>query len=155
MPGTPSWQKPDRRQAPVLVQEVGSYADWGLLALRVAIGIIFIVHGWPKMTGARAMTQAMGQTGTAPVVFFTAQGVVEVIGGVFLIAGIWTQAVAVVFAVIMVGAIGLKNSMMKTGFMAQQTTGWEFDFALLAAMLLLLTTGPGTVAIMPSTITIG
>jgi len=25
----------------------------------------------------------------------------------------------------MLGAIGLKNTMMKTGFMAQQTTGWE------------------------------
>jgi len=138
----------------VLMQELGSYADWGLLALRAAVGIIFIVHGWPKLTGARGMAQAMGQTGTAPVAFFTAQGVVEVLGGALLIAGIWTQAVAVVFAVIMLGAIGLKNSMMKTGFMAQQTTGWEFDFVLLAATLLLLTTGPGTIAFMPSTITI-
>lgn len=139
----------------MLVQELGNYADWGVLALRLAVGIIFIVHGWPKLTGARAMTQAMGRSDTGSVVFFTAQGVVETLGGALLILGIWTQLVNVVFAIIMLGAIGLKNSMMKTGFMAQQTTGWEFDFVLLAANLLLLVTGPGALAVLPSTLTIG
>ncbi len=139
----------------MLVQELGNYADWGVFALRVAVGIIFIVHGWPKATNARAMTQAMGRSDTGSVVFFTAQGVVEVLGGILLIFGIWTQLVNVLFAVIMLGAIGLKNSMMKTGFMAQQTTGWEFDFVLLAANILLLVTGPGAIAVLSSTLTIG
>lgn len=36
--------------------------------------------------------------------------------------------------------------------MAQQTTGWEVDFVLLAANLLLFVMGPGAIAVMASTI---
>jgi len=55
----------------------------------------------------------------------------------------------------MLGAIGLKNTMMKTGFMAQQTTGWEFDFGFLVANLLRFVMGPGAIAVMPSIIQVG
>ncbi|HWP62793.1 MAG TPA: DoxX family protein [Candidatus Binatia bacterium] len=136
----------------MLVPDLGTYVDWGLLALRVAVGIIFVVHGWPKITGARGMAEMMGRPGTASVAFFTIQGIVEAGGGVLLILGIWTQLVNVLFAIIMVGAIYLKLTMMKTGFMATQTTGWEFDFVLLAANLALLTLGPGAVAVLPSVV---
>jgi putative oxidoreductase len=136
----------------MLVPDLGSYVDWGLLALRVAVGIIFVVHGWPKITGAQGMAAAMGRPGTASVAFITVQGIVEAGGGVLLILGIWTQLVNVLFAIIMVGAIYLKNTMMKTGFMAQQATGWEFDFVLLAANLALLTLGPGGIAVLPSVV---
>jgi len=145
----------------VLVPQLGDLVDWGVLALRVAVGIIFIVHGWPKLTQARTMGPAMAQMGggMSPGVataWMYAQGAIEVAGGALLIAGIWTQPVNAAFMVIMVGAIGLKNTMMKTGFMAQQTTGWEFDFVLLFANLLLLLTGPGSIAVLPSSgVTIG
>lgn len=138
----------------MLVPDLGTYVDWGLLALRAAVGIIFIVHGWPKVTGARGMAEAMGRPGTAGVAFITVQGLVEAVGGVLLILGIWTQLVNVLFAIIMVGAIYLKNTMMKTGFMAMQATGWEFDFVLLAANLALLTLGPGGIAVLPSTVAV-
>ncbi len=143
----------------MLFPELGDLVDWGLLALRVAVGIIFIVHGWPKLTQARTMGPAMAQMGggMSPGVataFTYVQGTVEVVGAVLLIAGIWTQVVAAALAVIMLGAIGLKNSMMKTGFMAQQTTGWEFDFILVFANLLLMLTGPGSIAVLSSTVAI-
>lgn len=145
----------------MLVPQLGDLVDWGVLALRVAVGIIFIVHGWPKLTQARTMGPAMAQMGggMSPGVatgWMYVQGALEVGGGLLLIAGVWTQLVNVVFMVIMAGAIGLKNTMMKTGFMAQQSTGWEFDFILLFANLLLLLTGPGSIALLPSSgVTIG
>lgn len=143
----------------MLFPELGDLVDWGLLALRVAVGAIFIVHGWPKLTQARMMGTGMAQMSSMSPTVMTGwmfvQGVVEVGGGVLLIAGLWTQVVAAAFAVIMLGAIGLKNSMMKTGFMAQQSTGWEFDFILFFASLLLLLAGPGSIAILPSTVAIG
>jgi uncharacterized membrane protein YphA (DoxX/SURF4 family) len=61
--------------------------------------------------------------------------------------------VAAAFVVIMLGAIALKNTMMKTGFTAQQATGWEFDFILLFANILLLLAGPGSLALMPGGVT--
>lgn len=132
-----------------MIWDLADQAEWGLLALRVAIGVIFIVHGWPKITGARGMAAAMGGGEAKPVMvgLFTIQGLVEAVGGVLLILGVLTQLVAVAFAIIMIGAIVLKNTQWKTGFMSQQTTGWEFDLVLLAANMLLFLTGPGELAI--------
>jgi putative oxidoreductase len=132
-----------------MIWDLADQAEWGLLALRIAVGVIFIVHGWPKITGARGMAAAMGGGEAKPVMvgMFTIQGLVEAVGGVLLILGVLTQLVAVAFAIIMIGAIVLKNTQWKTGFMSQQTTGWEFDLVLLAANILLFLTGPGELAI--------
>jgi putative oxidoreductase len=132
-----------------MIFEFADGLEWGLLALRIAVGVIFIVHGWPKITGARGMAAAMGGGEAKPVMvgMFTIQGLVEAVGGVLLILGVLTQLVAVAFAIIMIGAIVLKNTQWKTGFMSQQTTGWEFDLVLLAANILLFLTGPGELAI--------
>jgi putative oxidoreductase len=133
----------------VVFEGLAEYAEWGLLALRVAVGVIFIVHGWPKITGGRGMAAAMAGGEAKPVLVgvFTIQGVVEAGGGVLMILGVLTQLVALAFAVIMIGAISLKALRLKTGFTSMQTTGWEFDFVLLAANLLLFLAGPGEIAI--------
>jgi putative oxidoreductase len=133
----------------MIFEGLAEFGEWGFLALRVAVGVIFMWHGWPKITGARGMAAAMGGGEAKPVMVgvFTAQGVVEVGGGVLMILGVLTQLVALAFIVIMIGAIALKNTMWKTGFMSQQTTGWEFDLVLLAANVLLFLAGPGELAI--------
>jgi putative oxidoreductase len=134
-----------------MIFELADQSEWGFLALRIGVGVIFIVHGWPKITGARGMAAMMGGGEAKPVLVgvFTIQGVVEAGGGVLLILGVLTQLVVLAFAIIMIGAIFLKVTKWKTGFMAQQTTGWELDFVLLAASLLLFFTGPGEIAIQP------
>jgi putative oxidoreductase len=133
----------------MLFPEAAELSEWGLLALRIAVGVVFIVHGWPKITGARGMAAALGGGEAKPALvgMLTVQGLVEVGGGVLLILGVLTQAVVVAFGIIMIGAIFLKMTRWKTGFMAQQTTGWEFDLVLLAASILLFFTGPGSIAI--------
>jgi putative oxidoreductase len=133
----------------VVFEGLADFAEWGFLALRVAVGVIFIWHGWPKITGARGMAAAMGGGEAKPVLVgvFTIQGVVEAGGGVLMILGVLTQLVALAFAIIMIGAILLKALRLKTGFVSMQTTGWEFDFVLLAANILLFLTGPGEIAI--------
>ena len=132
-----------------MIWDFADQAEWGLLALRLAIGAIFIVHGWPKVTGARGMAAAMGGGEAKPVLVgvFTLQGIVEIGGGILMILGVLTQLVALAFAIIMIGAIFLKNTQMRTGFMSQQTTGWEFDLVLLAGNILLFLAGPGEIAI--------
>jgi putative oxidoreductase len=133
----------------MIFPELAEQSEWGLLALRIAVGAIFIVHGWPKITGAKGMAAAMGGGEAKPVVvgMLTVQGVVEAGGGVLMILGVLTQLVAIAFGIIMIGAIALKTTRLKVPFMAQQTTGWEFDMVLLAANLLLFFTGPGRLAI--------
>lgn len=132
-----------------MIWDLTGQAEWGLLALRLAVGAIFIVHGWPKITGARGMAAAMGGGEAKPVLVgvFTLQGIVETGGGILMILGVLTQLVALAFIVIMIGAIFLKITQFKSGFMSQQTTGWEFDLALLAGSILLFLTGPGRIAV--------
>jgi putative oxidoreductase len=133
----------------MIFPELAEQSEWGLLALRIAVGAIFIVHGWPKITGAKGMAAAMGGGEAKPVMVgtLTVQGVVEAGGGVLMILGVLTQLVAIAFVIIMIGAIALKTMRLKMPFMAQQATGWEFDLVLLAANLLLFFTGPGRLAI--------
>jgi putative oxidoreductase len=135
----------------MIFPELVEQSEWGLLALRISVGVIFIVHGWPKITGARGMAAMMGGGQAKPVlvVMFTVQGLVEAGGGVLLILGVLTQLVAIAFMIIMIGAIALKTVRLKIPFTAQQATGWEFDFVLLAANLLLFFTGPGRLAVLP------
>jgi len=47
----------------------------------------------------------------------------------------------------LVAIFPVKTRVMKVGFAAQQTTGWEFDFSLLAISLALVFTGAGSIAL--------
>ncbi len=114
-----------------------TYPDWGFYALQLAAGIIFIVHGWPKLKNPSGIASALG----VPKIFGTVHGLVEILGGLLLILNLYTQWVAIVFAVIMLGAIYFKIFKWKTGFMSQTTTGWEFDLLLLAVFVSIFARG--------------
>lgn len=128
--------------------ELADSAEWGFLALRVVIGVIFIVHGWPKITGGKQMAEAMsGKPNPGMATVLTIQGVVEIAAGILLGVGLITQIAAIPLAIIMVGAIILKALQLKSGFTSRETTGWEFDLLILAGLVLLFLAGPGDLAI--------
>jgi uncharacterized membrane protein YphA (DoxX/SURF4 family) len=47
----------------------------------------------------------------------------------------------------LVAIFAAKIKVMKIGFTAQQATGWEFDFILLAVSLALVFTGAGSIGL--------
>jgi len=64
-------------------------SGWGLLVLRVAAGIIFIVHGWPKlnpnspMKGPSGFGQGLKQMGVPlPMFFGWVVALLETVGAV-------------------------------------------------------------------------
>jgi len=134
------------------------FSDWGLLILRIAMGIIFLVHGWPKLNPNSPMKGAAGFGGflkqmsvPLPGFFAWVVALLETVGAVLLVLGLGTRILAVLFAINMLVAIFVaKIRTMKVGFAAQQATGWEFDFALLAGALALLFTGAGSIALDPA-----
>ena len=89
------------------------YKDEGLLFLRLGLGIMFILHGWPKMLGGpeqwAGLGMAMGNLGIgfAPVFWGFMAAFAELVGGACLILGFMpriacgllfiTMAVATVF----------------------------------------------------------
>jgi putative oxidoreductase len=113
----------------------------GLLFLRVVLGIIFIWHGYPKLTHPNAMHGFFVQHGL-PVYFVTMAGVLEVFGGGLLILGFLTPIAALLLAMEMAVAIWKVHS--AGGYMAVHN--YEFPLVLAAACFALATVGAGRVS---------
>lgn len=111
-----------------------AFGDAGIFVLRLAIGLIFLIHGMKKLNGK------MGG-------FMTFIGVAEIIGGVAILVGFLTQMAALGIAIIMLGALYKKIVAWRIPFTAMNQTGWEFDFILLAGCITLMTLGSGAYGI--------
>lgn len=111
--------------------------------LRVFLGIVFIVHGYPKLFKNFAGTAAFFESiGLRPAKLWTAWiGILEFIGGIFLILGLFVQPVALLLMIDMFFAILLVGR--KKGFVG----GWEFELSLLLIALSLVIMGAGVFAI--------
>ena len=112
---------------PQLVQ----YSDFGWLFLRLAVGLIFIYHGWPKIKNYKQMTMLPGGVIGALVL-----GLVESLSAIGLIIGFYTQIAALLLSIVMLGAIYYKIFVWKKKF--SEPGGWEIDLILLAANLVIL-----------------
>lgn len=116
--------------------------DRGLLVLRIALGVVFVMHGWQKLTvyGISGVAGGFGQMGfplpTANAVLITA---VELVGGLMLLAGAGTRIVAALLAFAMLVATVVAHG--SGGFFLP--TGYEFALTLMLASLALTQTGSG------------
>ncbi|MFQ6615309.1 MAG: DoxX family protein [Fidelibacterota bacterium] len=119
--------------------------DGGLLALRVGVGIIFLVHG--RMKWAMWKMEPSEQMPAQMLSLMKFLSVVEPLGGAAVMAGFLTRVSAVGLGIIMVGAIVSKKKMLKVSFAEQERTGWELDFILLGACVALLLSGGGGFAV--------
>ena len=81
---------------PTLLQ----YADAGFFILRLAVGVVFLYHGWPKIKNPKQMASGIGW----PTGAVTLLGLVESISGLALMFGVWTQLAALLLAIVMLGA---------------------------------------------------
>lgn len=76
-------------------RNTNQYKDLGLLILRLGLGTMFILHGYPKVFGGPEMwiqvgeaTQSIG-INFSPVFFGFMAGMTELLGGLFLILGLF------------------------------------------------------------------
>lgn len=89
------------------LSSLSKFKHTGLLLMRVGLGIIYITHGYPKLLGGTAMWEgvggAMGQVGITafPAVWGLLAGVVETVGGLFLIIGFFFRPSAILLAFVM------------------------------------------------------
>lgn len=81
--------------------------NWGLLALRVALAIIFLYTGWGKLAsghdGAVAMFASLGLPGPEFWAYFV--GALEFVGALMLLLGVYVRYAAAWLGVIMVVAM--------------------------------------------------
>jgi putative oxidoreductase len=119
--------------------------DRALLGLRLLSGGVFVLFGIGKFVNHTSELASFKTYGLpAPELFVVVIGVIEVVGGLFLIVGILTRPAAFVLAADMVGAI------IVSGIAKGELVSLTLAPAELVAMLVLLWTGPGATAVRPS-----
>jgi len=122
----------------------GSSVDLPSLILRLAIGTLFIIHGYPKLTAAQrtqggAWMKSMGM----PAAMVPFGGVVEFFGGLALILGLLTPLVASLSALWMLSTTLFVITKAKKKYVG----GYEIDITLFLAALALALLGSGIYSI--------
>jgi len=111
-----------------------------LLLLRVALGIIFISHGYPKLfSQLQHTTEAFAHLGF-PAYFAYISGVLELFGGILLIVGLFTRITGLLLAGEMAVAL-VKVHGILTNPMAVHN--YEFPLAMAVGRSRWLRSGPG------------
>jgi putative oxidoreductase len=120
--------------------------SWGLTILRVAVGIVFLMHGKQKLFGFgfHGVAGFLGSVGIPlPSVLAVVLTLVELLGGAALLLGVATRLTAVLLAIDM--SVALLAVHLKGGFFAP--AGIEFAMTLLAANICLALTGAGALSV--------
>lgn len=118
----------------------------GVAILRVTVGVIFLLHGSQKLFtyGIANVTSMMAHFSIPlPAVAAVVVTIVEFGAGIALIVGIVTRWAALLLAIEM--AVVIFALKLKTGFFAPK--GFEYEFLLLAACIVLVLTGSGAFAL--------
>ena len=111
------------------------YGDWSIFILRIILGIILIVHGWPKFKNLKGTSGWFDSVGFKPgYLWAPIVAAVESLGGLFLILGILVQPVAILLAIQFLVICGWKIS-TKQKFVGNL----ELDLIIFAGILTALT----------------
>jgi len=116
------------------------FPDLAALVGRVALGALFLTHGWPKLKDVKKpiawVTGTGWPGGAAFAILFT---LLEFFGAIALVIGLLTQIVAVLFVLEMLATTIFVKTKMKGKFRG----GYELDLAFAAFALVLALLGPG------------
>lgn len=130
------------------------HSSWGAvdvaaLAVRVALGVIFVAHGGQKLfawfggrgiDGTGAFFHSVGIP--APQVFAYVVGATEFFGGILLLVGLLTIVATIGLLIDMVVAIATVSHAAGF-FVTAQKAGWELNLAVIGLLVAVLVVGPG------------
>jgi putative oxidoreductase len=122
------------------------YTPYLALLLRVVVGASLMVHGYPKLKSrdqAVNWMKSMGLPGGTAVM----AGILEFVGGLFLVIGFLVPIVALFFAIQFASIVAMKSTKMKAKYIAPSGANYEIDVTYLLLALVLLVLGAGALAI--------
>ena len=120
-----------------------SHADLAALLLRVAMGVLFVLHAWMKISvftpaGTAQYFASIGLPGVLAYLTIAA----ELLGGLALIAGVFTRWVSLALVPVMVGAAFFGHG--SAGFFFSNAGGgWEYPAFWTVALLVQALLGDG------------
>ena len=136
---------------------LGTYPSWSRAVVRVALGVVFLAHGGQKVfgwfggPGLKATIQTFQQYMQVPPAATVMAALVELLGGLTLLAGFLARPAAVGLIVVMLVAVAKVHA--RNGFFINFANtpgkghGFEFNFALIAMALSILVGGAGALSI--------
>ena len=113
-----------------------------LLSLRLALGLIFLYHGYPKLAHPTAQIHAAFVEHGLPGYFVQVAGIIETFGGGLLLLGLFTRCAAAALTIEMAIAIWKVHS---RSYLAVHE--YEFPLALATACSVLATVGAGSISV--------
>lgn len=121
--------------------------NWASLVLRIGLGIMFFAHGLQMALGklggpgVNGFAKMLSGLGFSPALFWSYVACyTTLIGGLFLILGIYTK-ISSIFLIIFIVVAVLKVHLSKGFFLANG--GYEYNFIILCALIALLILGTG------------
>ena len=124
-------------------------AEFAPLVVRIIAGIIMATHGFQKLqAGPGNFGRFLAQLGVPlPTLMGYVVTLVELLGGILLIIGLFSRLAALLLTIDLGVAILLVK--VNVGLIAppQQGAGAELDLALIAGFLVILLAGPGRVSL--------
>jgi len=124
-------------------------ADYAAFVLRISLGIMFVAHALLKLfvftlPGTAQFFQSLGLPGVLGYITFA----VELIGGILLIAGVRTRAVAIALVPVLLGATWAHagNGWLFTS----PNGGWEYPAFWTVALVVQAFLGSGAFAAEPT-----
>ena len=117
-------------------------SKWGLVPIRIVVGVIFLMHGWQKVF-------VFGISGTAdilrwvgipfPEFFAVVVMTTELLGGLAILFGLLARWAGLALAIEM--TVAIFTARIHGGFFTP--SGFEFELALLGACLTIAAIGTG------------
>lgn len=118
--------------------------DWGPIFLRLALGTVFMAHGWAKLGTPLGTPEGFNiddWNWPYPVFWAWVVALVETFGGLLIVVGFFTRLAALLIGAVMTTAIIKVRGVQ--GFVG----GFELEFSLLMIALALVFTGGGRLSI--------
>jgi putative oxidoreductase len=123
-----------------LTGNCGCMNNLGLLMLRIAIGVPFIVHGVAKLMNIAGTTGFFNMIGLPSVMVYVV-GILEVLAGLMIVLGLWAAIGGWIVSIIMAGAYLIVKHKMPF------FSGWELDMILFFSGLAIAMVGSGKYSI--------